>query len=367
MSNKKLIGINGKFFGATGTGVQRVAEEMIIALDELLTHQDNNVAQMDVAIIAPTNVNIHLNLKTIKKNNLGILSGFFKNIPWEQINLPFITQGRTILSLCNVAPMFLRNAVVMIHDAQVYITPESYSFGFKCWYKLTLPMIGKFAKKIITVSEFSKTKLVQYGVAKAEKIVVIHNGCDHVLKTESDESILDKADLRNKQYCIAQANTQTHKNIAVLLEAFADEALKNVTLVLYGGTTKQQFENKGMVVPNNVVFTGRVTDGELKALITNALATLTPSLTEGFGLQPLEGMALGTPAIIAPCGALPEVCGDAALYANQYEPSAWVKAIIYLAENPKFSDALRKKVKAQAEEFTWEKSATKLVKLLKYC
>jgi len=365
MIKKVSLGINGKFFGATGTGVQRVAEEMILALDDLLLTDAEADAKFDIAIIAPKNVYVHLNLKKITIIQAGIFSGFFKNIPWEQINLPLITQGRTILSLCNVAPMFLKNAVVMIHDAQVYITPESYSFGFRCWYKLTLPMIGKFAKKIITVSEFSKAKLVEFGVAKAEKIVVIHNGCDHVLKTQADESIIAKLNLNNTPYCIAQANTQKHKNIQVLLQAFADEALKNVTLVLYGSTSKQAFENRGLHVPNNVIFTGRVTDGELNALIKNALATLTPSLTEGFGLQPIEGMTLGTPAIVAPNGALPEVCGDIGLYANAYQPNAWIKAISYLAENPDFVIALKDKVKMHAAHFTWENAAIKLINIFK--
>jgi glycosyltransferase involved in cell wall biosynthesis len=134
--------------------------------------------------------------------------------------------------------------------------------------------------------------------------------------------------------------------------------------VLYGGTTKQSFENKGLHVPDNVIFTGRVTDGELNAMIKNALATLTPSLTEGFGLQPIEGMTLGTPAIVAPNGALPEVCGDVGLYANAYEPNAWVKAINYLAENPNFVAALKEKVKLHAESFTWKKSAIKLSNLI---
>lgn len=361
---KNKISINGKFFGATGTGVQRVAEELIIAIDHVLTKEPTLAEKFDIEIIAPTNVTVRLNLQNITVRQAGILSGYLKNIPWEQLNLPFLVKDRTLLSLCNLSSIFIKNAVVMIHDAQVYITPESYSFGFKDWYKFVLPRVGKNSKKILTVSEYSKAQLAHYEIAEEQKITVVHNGCDHILRAESDDQILDRLQLGNKPYCIAQANTQTHKNISVLLQAFADVALKDATLVLYGGTTKQEFESLGFVIPNNVVFTGRVNDSELKALIENALATLTPSLTEGFGLQPLEGMALGVPAIIAPKGALAEVCGDVGLYANPYQPEAWVKAIVYLIENPQFVQTHNEKVKTHAEQYSWENAARRILELI---
>lgn len=362
--NKKKISINGKFFGATGTGVQRVAEELIVAMDSILSKQPSIAEKFDIEIIAPTNVNVRLNLKNIQVRQAGNLSGIYKNIPWEQLNLPFLVKDRTLLSLCNLSSIFIKNAVVMIHDAQVYISPNSYTFGFQHWYKFVLPKVGKNSKKIITVSEFSKSQLNSYEVAKDENIVVIHNGVDHVLRTTADENIITKANLADQNYCVAQANTQTHKNIEVLIKAFALPALKNTKLVLYGAASKADFEAKGLFVPENIIFTGRVNDAELRALIENAVATLTPSLTEGFGLQPLEGMTLGCPAIITPKGALAEVCADVGLYANPYEPEAWAKAINYLIENETFRHIMKEKVLLHAQNYTWEIAALKLLNLL---
>lgn len=362
--NKKKISINGKFFGATGTGVQRVAEELIIAIDEILSKEPSIADKLDIEIIAPTNVTVRLSMNNIHVRQAGVLSGFYKNIPWEQLNLPFLVKGRTLLSLCNLSSIFIKNAVVMIHDAQVYISPNSYSFGFREWYKFVLPRVGKSSKKIITVSEFSKSQLSSYGVANDEKIVVIHNGVDHVLRTSADESVLVKANLTNQNYCVAQSNTQAHKNIEVLIKAFALPSLKNTKLVLYGSASKEDFETQGLFVPENIVFTGRVNDAELRALIENAIATLTPSLTEGFGLQPLEGMILGCPAIVAPKGALAEVCGDVGLYANPYQPEAWAKAINYLIENEDFRHIMKEKVSLHAKNYTWENAAKKLINLV---
>lgn len=363
--NKNKISINGKFFGATGTGVQRVAEELILAIDALLSKEPTLAEKFDIEIIAPKNVTIAINLTNISVRQAGILSSFFKNIPWEQLNLPFLVQDRMLLSLCNLSSIFIKNAVVMIHDAQVYISPKSYSFGFRDWYKFVLPKVGRNSKKIITVSEYSKSQLVSYEVVSTEeKIVVIHNGVDHVLKTNPDESIFDKVNLEKHSYCIAQANTQIHKNIEVLIKTFALPELKTTKLVLYGSATKEDFEALGLFVPDNVIFTGRVNDAELSALIKNAIATLTPSLTEGFGLQPLEGMALGCPAIVAPKGALAEVCGDVGLYANPYQPEAWAKAINYLIENEEFRHIMKEKVLLHSKSYTWEIAAHKLLNLL---
>ncbi len=359
------IAINGKFFGSIGTGVQRVAEELIIALDQLLTEDAALKQKFNIEIFSPTNSFIHLSTTRIIKENGGFLSGLFKNIPWEHINLPMLARGKTILSLCNIGPIFSKNAIVMIHDAQFYIAPDSYSLWFKLWYKFTTHMTGLMSAKILTVSEYSKEQLVKYNIAKAEKITVIHNGCDHILRTEADDHIFEKLKLaKTTKYCVAQSNTKNYKNIGVLFKAFASDELKDVTLVLYGSAGKQAFESMGHHVPSNVVFTGRISDAELKALIQQAQATLTPSLTEGFGLQPLEGMILGCPAIVAPCGALPEMCGDVGLYANPNQPEAWIKAIRYVIDNQAFTENLKEKIKVHAKQFTWEQAAKKLLTVL---
>lgn len=365
MSKKIKIAINGKFFGATGTGVQRVAEQHILAIDKLLEKNATLREKFDFQIFAPKNCPILLNLQFVTKLNAGCLSGIFKNIPWEHINLPWLSRKRTILSLCNIGPILSKNAIVMIHDAQFYSTPESYSLGFRLWYRFTTHMTGIMSAKVLTVSEFSKTQLIKYKIAKPDKIVVIHNGCDHILSVEEDKDIFRKINLSpDAHYVVAQSNTKRHKNIAVLFKAFLTGKLDDTKLVLYGSEKQAAFEKLGYQIPNNVIFTGRVNDEELKALILHAKATLTPSLTEGFGLQPLEGMLLGVPAVVAPCGALPEVCGDVGLYADPNKPEEWVQAIRKMVDDKPFSEALKQKIIDHARTFSWEKAAECLVKTI---
>jgi len=286
-------------------------------------------------------------------------------IAWEQCYLPLARRRDFILNLCNLGPPFHRDSATMIHDAQVYSAPESYRLPLRLWYKFLLFFIGRRHRVILTVSEFSKQELVRYGIARADKIVVVHNGCDHVLRVRPDERQLAVLGLEPRRYVLALANTQKHKNIGVLLDAFAGDALRDVELVLFGGATRADFERLGHTVPANVRFAGRIGDPELVGLMVHAGALAFPSLTEGFGLPPLEAMALGCPVVAAPSGALPEVCGDAALYADPFCADAWRRTLRSALDDAALRAALIAAGRRQAGRFTWEQAARHLFDTMK--
>lgn len=352
------IYINGRFLAASPAGVHRVAEELVIALDRLLASEPALAAAFDLTLSMPKNIRRQPKLDQLRSKRVGQLAGIF----WEQFDLPRLTASGLCVSLCNTGPLIRRNAMTMLHDAQVYSMPASYSFAFRLWYKITQPLIGRRHKRILTVSAFSKSELVRYGVAPAGKISVIPNGCDHILRIKPDDTAIARLGLQNKPYVLSLANIQFHKNIRILLEAFADPDLKQTTLALFGGATAADFEAIGHKPPDNVVFLGRIPDAELAGLMQGAAAFACPSLTEGFGLPPLEAMRLGCPAIIAPCGALPEVCGDAALIADPHDAKAWAKQISHLVTDEALRNDMRAKGKLQAGTFTWERAARQLLR-----
>ncbi len=252
----------------------------------------------------------------------------------------------------------------MIHDAQVFITPESYSRAFRTWYRFVLRQAGRRHRRILTVSHFSKAQLVHYGIAPAERIEVIHNGVDHILRVAADATAIARLGLEPRRYAVALANTQKHKNIALLLQAFARPEMAGLKLVLVGGARQQDFEALGHHVPANTVFAGPASDAALRGLIEQALCLCFPSLTEGFGLPPVEAMLLGCPAMIAPRGALPEVCGSAALTADPDDPAAWSAGLLALAADPAHWTDRSEAGRRHAADFTWDRAARRLLAVL---
>ncbi|WP_270935763.1 glycosyltransferase, partial [Falsiroseomonas oryzae] len=107
-----------------------------------------------------------------------------------------------------------------------------------------------------------------------------------------------------------------------------------------------------------------VTDGELRALYENALCLVFPSRYEGFGIPPLEAMWCGCPVLAARAGAVPEVCGEAALWFDAEGPATPAAALSRLLDEPALADRLRAAGQARARLYSWDAAACRLLELL---
>jgi len=357
LAQPQTVIINGRFLLGGSTGVHRVAEQLTLSLDALVRQRPDLAQKIAFELWVPPGARVGARNLGLPHRVIGPLDGRL----WEQVTLPARAGNRLILSLCNVGVIGARRSVTMIHDAQVHSTPQSYSAAFRAWYKFQQGMIGRRHAAILTVSEFSKHELVRYGVAPASRIRVIHNGIDHIGKATPDRAVLARLGLEPGRFVVSLANTQAHKNVALLLRAFAAPALADTKLVLFGSAGADRFRAAGHDLPPNVCFAGRIDDAELAALFGAARCLAFPSCTEGFGLPPLEAMRSLCPAIVAPAGALPEVCGQAALYADQTRPEAWVDAIVQLGADPDLRARLIAAGQHHAAGFTWEKTAQALI------
>ncbi len=336
-----------------------MAGELIRHVDQLLG-ADQRIPASRWSVVCPRDARAPLALRAIGRRRAGLLTWQ----AWEQFELPWIARNAVLVNLCNLAPLAHGNSITMIHDAQVFLTPESYSKPFLAWYRFALPRIGAAAARIVTISNYSRDRLVEFGVAARERISVVPDGVDHLAAIPAEPEILDRLALRPGAYVVGAANAQAHKNVALLFEAFRSPRLAGLTLVLAGADGAERFAAAGRPAPPGVRFAGRVSDGELRALYEGAICMAFPSTTEGFGLPPLEAMALGCPAIVAPRGALPEVCGEAALHADADDPDAWVRAIRGLADDPDLARRMRLAGCAQAGRYRWADSARLLLDII---
>jgi glycosyltransferase involved in cell wall biosynthesis len=353
----QAVALNGRFLAAPATGVQRVAEELIKQLDILLDEKRSGARW---TLFVPSNAKRHLDLKNIAVRRGKGLGGPL----WEQFELPRLARGQLLVSLCNQAPLLQKGGLLMIHDAQAFISPESYSPLFRLWYRFSVPRMAAAAECVLTVSNYSRDRLIEYNIAPPSKTQVVYNGIDHVSSIEADNNALGKFGLLPRGYVVALSNTQKHKNISLLFGVFRQPDKRHLKLVLVGSAGKEEFERKGLQPPENVLFCGNVSDAALRALYENALCLAFPSTTEGFGLPPLEAMLLGCPAIVASCGALPEVCGDAVFYADPKVPGEWSDAIDLLEQDPATRASLIDRGRRRASIFKWSASARRLMTIV---
>ncbi|MGI4777616.1 MAG: glycosyltransferase family 4 protein [Janthinobacterium lividum] len=360
------LAINGKFLGQVSgrSGVYRVAYEMVLAIDKLLSKDAGLAQRITCCILLPLDNFSDLKLQNVELIASGPWSAALDSRLWEQFVLPWAAKGHVLLNLCNLGPTIYKNAYTMMHDAQVRASPGSYSLTFRLWYQLIQPRLAKVNRGVLTVSQFSREQLDRYGIVPASRVRVIHNGCDHVLRHGADETMVERAGLTSKTYVVALANTQRHKNIGILFKAFEAESMRDITLALFGSAIREDFEKLGYHVPSNVKFVGRISDEELSGLLGEAIALAFPSLTEGFGLPPLEAMLLGCPVVAAPCGALVEVCGDAVLWANPHVASEWASQIAYLHADSGRAGRIANTGRLHAASYTWENAARRLLTMM---
>jgi len=146
---------NGKFFGAGLTGVHRVAEQLITSVDKFLDKR-NSTTETPYAVVLRRYVSTPAFIALPIVREHASVSRLHR-VAWEQLYLPYWRRHDFIVNLCNIGPLFHRASATMIHDAQVYSSPSSYSFSFRLWYKIALAIIGRRHRLILTVSEYCQS------------------------------------------------------------------------------------------------------------------------------------------------------------------------------------------------------------------
>ena len=223
------------------------------------------------------------------------------------------------------------------------------------------------ATRIIAVSESTRADLIRLLGVPGEKIRVIHHGLDPYFVPVEDPGALRR--LRQRYglpgpFFLFVGGINPHKNLGTLLQAhrlLRTAGGSRPLLALAGHpdwfapVLERQVADLGL--QGVVRLLGFVPGEDLPALYSAATLCVVPSGLEGFGLPALEAMACGTPVVAARSGALPEVLGDAGVFADPESPADFAEACRRVLTDPGLRGRLRQGGMRRAKEFSWERAA----------
>ena len=235
---------------------------------------------------------------------------------------------------------------------------------FRALYRALCPALGRRAKAVATVSRFSADQLVSHGVCAREKITIIPDGHEHALRWSPRHSERTQGVVRRDTVMLI-GSLAPHKNVDLILGLAGRLADAGLRIAVSGMSDPRVF-NAGAPMPtaNNIIWLGRLSDNELAAVLTDCLCLAFPSFTEGFGLPPLEAMALGCPVVASDRASLPEICGEAALYAAPNDADAWMRQLVDLRGNERLRAQLVNLGQSRAQRFSWRRSAEFYLELM---
>jgi len=352
LEGRRSWAINGRFLAQRMTGVQRYAQEIVAALDDILSEHGDIARQLRMRLVLPPGAKVESVLSEIDILRTNFGSGH----AWDQFVLPLYA-GSGMLSLGNFGPVFVRNHIVCIHDANAFIQPESYSRTFGLAYRTLLPLIGKRASRVATVSQFSADMLVKYGVCRREKIFIAPNGHEHALRWDASRAEIPLLGALKRPYVLLLGSRAKHKNAQVILDQAEELDAAGIDIVVVGAASSIFSADTADFQRPNVHYGGYVGDDDLAALYKGALCLAFPSKTEGFGIPPLEAMARGCPVISSNAASLVEVGGKAVAYVNPDHGDGWRDAIIGLAGNSGLRATMAAQGRKQMSSFSWKRSA----------
>ena len=272
---------------------------------------------------------------------------------------------------CGIAPfVFPRmgglRRVVTVHDAIPYVYPHVQPLLTRITFRTLIPASRITADAILTDSLSSREDLIRHVGFHGERITAIypgtHSPSEHELVAwrSMRDSVLLPLGI-TKPFFLYVGGLNPRKNIPAIMSAFASLVGQgmDMQLAVVGPKTwmSQGVFDKAQELAESVVLTGYVDEETLHVLYANATAVVYPSLYEGFGLPPLEGMAHGVPVITSNVSSLPEVMGAAGIMIDPHDVDALTLAMKRIVEDSAFAGELARSGRERAKLFSWRSTA----------
>ena len=295
-------------------------------------------------------------------------------LAWERVPFPTVAMLTGAVDVVHgpnfvVPPGGAAAEVATIHDLTALHYPEMCTPDVLQWPVLLRRALRRGAW-VHTVSEFVADEVREAFPEAGERVVAVANGTRRpAAPTLITGGAAGQALAGSARYVLAVGTVEPRKDFPTLVRAFDEVASHDpeVRLVIAGGGGMATDALDAAVAAahhrNRIVRLGRVDDDARLALLRGAAVVAYPSRYEGFGLVPLEAMAVGTPVVATSVGAIPEVVGDAALLVPPHDPDSLAASLGRVLADPDLVQRLMVAGDDRVARFTWERTVDGLVDL----
>ena len=296
--------------------------------------------------------------------------GGVKGHLWEQTILPVRARGHVLWSPSATGPVAFARQIVTLHDVAFLDTPQYFSASFRALYAWLIPLLVRRAAHIVTVSAFSRDRILATLPVAPQKITVIGNGVSENFRPQSPAAIAATRAALDlpPRYFLLQATSDRRKNLAGALSAWT-KALPSLPddlwLVVSGNLERAHVfgESGPIAAPPRTRLIGYVAEEHMAPLTAGAEAFLFPSLYEGFGMPIIEAMACATPVLTSDATATREIAGERALLVDPNAIDSIAGGIVALANDAALRGRLAAGGPAHAAQFNWDDVASRYVQL----
>lgn len=299
---------------------------------------------------------------------------------WEQLALPLALKKLQVdLLHCtsNTAPLWCPVPLVLtLHDI-IYLEPRAHRSS--SWYqemgwhyrRFVVPRILSQCRRILTVSEFERKRIMEQLHLPAEQVVTVYNGYNtRFRRLQSEETQAARRYMPQAEYLFFLGNTDPKKNTKGVLQAYARylERSAHKRRLLIADLKEETLDallKAEQLEPIRPYITcpGYIPNADLPSIYNAAFAFLYPSLRESFGIPMIEAMACGTPVIVSNTSAMPEVAGDGALQVDPFHPDTIADALLQLEHDASFRAGLIAYGLKQATRYSWRSTAEAWVQI----
>jgi len=266
-----------------------------------------------------------------------------------------------------------------IFEADKHPLARRFTKGYRPPLRLKGSLLLVDTDLVSSISRFAAEEIVKCLRIERGKIRVIYSGIDlNIFNPDRNEEnwreVKAKYSLPGR-YLLTTGSYAPHKNQKVLVDAYKNSILpdRGIGFVMVGPNDAggyrrgyQEINNyiQKLGLSNNVILLPPVPIRDLVVIYSRAEFFATASLYEGFGFTPLEAMACGIPVVVSTAGALPEVCGEAALYADPKAPASYVFHFNGLVSNSSLKQNLVERGQDWVKRFNWQKTAQETLEVL---